>query len=194
MLNALVLLLAAAQPAGVDPAAAAAIRDWTLCLTGSAERLTVAGAEADAVAAAAVAACLAEENAMLAAAASLPGAAPAESARPGLRSDARAFIANRTRQRLAAIARDPIEAANQAHGACIGERVGLEAASTSRPAAAIVEEALAACRPQEERLHAAVAAARGRAAADRLIGDNRRSGRESANALVADVRRRPAAR
>jgi hypothetical protein len=178
------LLIAAVQPADIDPATVAAVRDWTYCLTQTAERLTIAGATPAGVAQAAVAGCAAEENRVVA---SARGPA-AETRRQGLRRSALAYIEGRTTERLASIARDPVSAANQAHGACVGERTAIEASSTSRPAAAIAETALAACRPQEERLRAALAAANGAARADSMIAEVRRSAQAEATALVARAR------
>ena len=182
-------LLAAAQPADIDPAAAEALRSWTYCLTGAAEQRTVVGASAEAVADAAIAACAREEEAVVAAHVRRQGAASAGQARANYRRGARGFLVGRTRQRITAISGDPVSAANATHGACVGERVGLEAASTRRPAEAIVDEALAFCRPQEERLHAALTASRGRAFADTATAAIRRSAREHALALVAERRR-----
>jgi hypothetical protein len=184
------LLLASAQPAGADPAAAAALRAWTMCLTSAAERRTVSGASADAVAAAAAADCASEEDSVVAVHVRRQGAASATEGRAAYRRSARAFLAGRTRQRLAAIARDPVAAANAAHGGCVGERVGLEAASTSRSADSIVDEVLAACRPQEERLRAALAESRNPAFAETAVATIRRSARAEALSLVADLRRR----
>lgn len=188
------LLLAAAQPAGADPAAAAALRTWTLCLTSAAEQRTVAGASSEAVADAAVAACRAEEDAVVAVHVRRQGAASATRGRAAYRRSARDFLAGRTRQRLEAIARDPVAAANAAHGGCVGERVGLEAASTSRAAETIVDEVLAACRPQEDRLRAELTASRDAAFAEVAIAAIRRSARTDALALIADLRRRLGAR
>ena len=188
------LLLAAAQPAEGDPDAAPALRAWTLCLTSAAEQRTQAGASADAVADAAVAACARAEDAVVAVHVRRRGAASAAEGRATYRRSARDFLARRTRQRLEAIARDPVAAANAAHGGCVGERVGLEAASTSRAAEAIVDEVLAACRPQEDRLRAALTASRDAAFAELAIAAIRRSARSDAIALVADLRRRLGAR
>ena len=185
----LTLALAAAQSSSPAPADVVAIARWTYCLTRAAEARTVAGASPDAVADAALGACRSDEDAVVAAQARNGDAASAEQGRGNSQRRARDYIANRTRARLAAIAGGPVSAARNAHSACVGERVVLEAVSTERAADALVDEALAGCAPLEERLRAALTADGGRAFAERTMDGIRSAARGSGLVLVGEVRR-----